>query len=99
MFVPQKPHLFGNEDHTIPDGDQGKPIMWGAKVQDGKDKPMDRNNPCYRTQFECYSTTAKLMLEMTKPLSNLGKVVAMNSGFCITAGILAFMTKAFLDRH
>ncbi len=39
MFVPRKPHPFGNEYHTIADGDQGKPIMWRAKVQEGKDRP------------------------------------------------------------
>ena len=85
MFVPRKSHPSGNEYHTIADGDQGKPIMWRAKVQEGKDKPIDGNNPRYPTQFECYTTTAKLMLEMTKPLSNLGKVVTMDRGFCVTA--------------
>ena len=89
MFVPRKPHPFGNEYHTIADGDQGKAIMWRAKVQEGKDKPMDGDTPRYQSQFECYSTTAKLMLEMSKPLFNSGKIVTMDSGFCVTAGILA----------
>ena len=89
MFVPRKPHPFGNEYHTIADGDQGKAIMWRAKIQEGKDKPMDGNNPRYPSQFECYSTTAKLMLEMSKLLFNSGKIVTMDSGFCVTAGILA----------
>jgi hypothetical protein len=29
------------------------------------------------------------MLEMSKPLFNLGKIVTMDSGYCVTAGILA----------
>ncbi len=89
MYVPRKPHPFGNEYHTIADENQGKAIMWRAKVQEGNDKPMDGNTPRYPSQFECYSVTAKLMLEMTKPLFNSGKIVTMDSGFCVTAGILA----------
>ena len=89
MFVPRKPHPFGNEYHTIADGDQGKAIMWRVKIQEGKDRPMNGNTPCYPSQFEMYSTTAKLMLDMTKPLHTTGKIVTMDSGFCVTAGILA----------
>ena len=90
MVVPQKPHPFGNEYHTIVDGDQGRPIMWRVKIQEGKDKPMDGRRPRYPSQFECYSATAKLMLEMKKPMIfNTGKVVTMDNGFCVTAGILA----------
>ena len=33
--------------------------------------------------------TAKLMLEMTKLLHTTGKIVTMDSGFYVTAGILA----------
>ena len=63
--------------------------MWRVKIQEGKDKPMDGRRPRYPSQFECYSATAKLMLEMKKPIFNTGKVVTMDSGFCVTAGILA----------
>ena len=90
MVVPRKPHPFGNEYHTIADGDQGKPIMWRAKIQEGKDRPMEgRSTPRYPSPFECYSVTAKLMLEMVQPIFNSGRVVTMDSGFCVTAGILA----------
>ncbi|KAL7463510.1 hypothetical protein ACHAXS_003872 [Conticribra weissflogii] len=44
MFVPRKPHPSGNEYHSIADGDQGKPIMWCVKLQEGKDQPKDQNN-------------------------------------------------------
>ena len=73
MVVPWKPHPYGNEYHTIADGDQGKPIMWRAKIQEGKDRPMNGRTLRYPSQFECYSTTAKLMLEMTKPIFNTGE--------------------------
>ena len=39
MVVPRKPHPFGNEYHTIADGDGGKPIMFWIKLVEGKDRP------------------------------------------------------------
>ncbi|KAL7462772.1 hypothetical protein ACHAXS_004154 [Conticribra weissflogii] len=41
MCVPRKPHPFGNEYHTICDGDllQGAPIMFRAELVEGKDRP------------------------------------------------------------
>ncbi len=90
MFVPRKPHPSGNEYHSIADGDQGKPIMWRIKIQEGKDRLKDQNNnPLYPTEFENYTKTSALMLYMTKPIHNTGKIVTMDSGFCVAAGILA----------
>ncbi|KAL7450467.1 hypothetical protein ACHAXS_000228 [Conticribra weissflogii] len=39
MFVSQKPHFSGNKYHLIANGDQGKPMMWCIKLQEGKDQP------------------------------------------------------------
>ena len=91
MCVPRKPHPFGNEYHSIADGDGGKPIMWRVKLQEGKDRPKDtQRNWAFPSEFESrYFKTASLMLEMTVPIHNTGKVVTMDSGFCVTAGILA----------
>ncbi|KAL7461873.1 hypothetical protein ACHAXS_002279 [Conticribra weissflogii] len=90
MFVPQKPHPSGNKYHSIADGDQGKPIMWWVKLQEGKDCPKDANNkPCFPTEFELHTKTSALMLYMTKPIHNTGKVFTIDSGFCDAAGILA----------
>ena len=33
--------------------------------------------------------TATLMLEMTKPVHHTGKVISMDSGFCVSVGIIA----------
>ncbi|KAL7474259.1 hypothetical protein ACHAW6_000238 [Cyclotella cf. meneghiniana] len=41
MSVPQKPHPLGNEYHSIADGNNGKPVMWRIKLQEGKDHPKD----------------------------------------------------------
>ncbi|KAL7461168.1 hypothetical protein ACHAXS_001596 [Conticribra weissflogii] len=90
MFVPRKPHPSGNEYHLIADGDQGKPIMWRIKLQEGNDQPKDHNNnPHYPMEFENHTKTSALMLYMTKPIHNTGKIVTMDSGFCVAAGILA----------
>jgi hypothetical protein len=37
MALPRKPRLFGNECHSIANGDGGKPIMWRVKLVEGKD--------------------------------------------------------------
>ena len=91
MFVPRKPHPSGNEYHSICDGDQGKPIMWRIKLQEGKDWPKDESGCAwgYPCKYEGYSKTAALMFDMTKPIHNMGKVVTMDSGFCVTASILS----------
>ena len=70
MFIPCEPHPFGNEYHTFADGDRGAPITWRAKIQEGKDQPMNVN-------------------EMSEPIHGSGRVVTHDSGFCMTAGILA----------
>ncbi|KAL7467273.1 hypothetical protein ACHAXS_007534 [Conticribra weissflogii] len=92
MCVPRKPHPFGNEYHSIADGDQGRAIMWRVEIVEGKDRPKLASGAwAYPCEFETAgeSKTAALMLRMTKPIHGKGKVVTMDSGFCVTAGILA----------
>ncbi|KAL7462616.1 hypothetical protein ACHAXS_004556 [Conticribra weissflogii] len=90
MVVPRKPHPYGNEYHTIADGDKGSPIMWRMKLQEGKDRPKKSDGSwAFPSPFEGHTKTAKLMLEMTEPIHGTGKVVSMDSGFCVSAGILA----------
>jgi len=96
MSVPRKPHPLGNEYHSIADGDEGKPIMWRIKLQEGKDRPKDGAAFAYPSKFEGtnqntgrkYTKTSTLMCEMTEPIHGTGKVVSMDSGFCVTVGIL-----------
>ena len=94
MVVPRKPHPFGNEYHTIVDGDKGAPIMWRVKLQEGKDRPKKSDGTwAFPSEFESHTKTVKLMLEMTKPIHGTGKIVSMDSGFCVSAGILAMHDK------
>ncbi len=62
MVVPRKPHPFGNEYHTICDGEVGcgNPIMWLVKLQEGKDRP-DKAGP---KKWSNLGKMASLMLRM-----------------------------------
>ena len=70
MCVPRKPHPFGNEYHSICDGDDGKPIMWKIRLVEGKDLPKKSNGSwAFPPEYEQLSKTAKTMVEMTKNTS------------------------------
>ena len=90
MCVPRKPHLFGNEYHSIADeatekGLEGNPIMWRVRLQEGKDLPKKPDGSwALPSEFPGFSKTATLMLDMTKPVHHTGKVISMDSGFCVS---------------
>ena len=97
MSVPRTPHLLGNKYHSIADGDDSKPVMWIIKLQEGKYRPKDATGKwAFPSKFEgtnaasgCkFSKTTTLKCEMTEPIHGTGKIVSMDSGFCVTAGIL-----------
>ena len=95
MCVPRKPHPFGNEYHSIADGAtekglEGKPIMWRVKLKEGKDRPKKLDGSwAFPSEFPGYSKTATLMLETTNPIHHIGDFVSMDSGFCVSVGIIA----------
>ncbi len=92
MSLPCKPHPFGNECHSIADGDKGRFIMWRICLVEGKDRPKLPNGLwAFPSKFEQkgYNKTADLLLDMTEPIHRTGKVVMGDSGFCITAGVMA----------
>ncbi len=89
--MPRKPHLFSNECHTICDGDQGRTILWHLEFVEGKDCPKKPNGEwAFYCEFEraSISKTVALMLCMMEPIHRKGKVVTMDSGFCVAAGIV-----------
>ena len=43
ISVPHKPHPIVNEYHRIADRDEGYPVMYRIKIQEGKDRPEDAN--------------------------------------------------------
>ncbi len=90
MYAPCKSHPSRNEYHYIADRDSGKPIMWQMKLQEQNDHPKDINGqPQFPSQCENPLKTYALMLEITKPIHNTGKVVAMDRGFYVPVGIFA----------
>ena len=89
MCVPRKPHPFGNEYHSIADGDDGKPIMWRVKLVEGKDRPKKADGQwVFPTEYPGLGKTTTTMLEMTKPIHGKGKVVVGDSGFCVREGVI-----------
>ena len=92
MSLPRKPHPFGNEYHSIADGDDGKPIMWRVRIVEGKDRPRKPDETfAFPTKWEkkVYSNTVELVLDMTEPIHHTGKIVTGDSGFCVAVGVMA----------
>ena len=92
MSLPRKPHPFGNEYHSIADGDGGRPIMWRVQIVEGKDQPKKPDGTwAFPTKCEAkgYSNTVELLMDMTEPLHHTGKVVTGDSGFCVALGVTA----------
>ena len=91
MVVPRKPHPFGNEYHSICDGNIddddkkcGNPIMWRIELQEGKDRP-DGAGP---KKYSELGKTPGLMCRMHEPLKRQGKACTMDSGFCVAKEIV-----------
>ena len=57
MSVPRKPHPLGNDCHRIEDGDEGNPVIYCIKIQEGKDRPKDANGKwVFHSKFEVENT-------------------------------------------
>ena len=84
VCVPHNPHPFGNEYHTIADGDFGATLIWHCKLDKGKDHLPQLG----KKKWDEKGTTVGMMLKMTESIHQTGKIVTHYSGFCVTAGIL-----------
>ena len=82
IFVPRNPHPFGNEYHTICCCKSG--ILWRLELVEGKDRPAERPPP----MFHWTGNTVGLLLRLTQPIHGQGKVVILDSGFCVLKGIV-----------
>ena len=63
--------------------------MWFAEIVEGRDRPHERG----RTEFGEIGKTVGTMLGCTKPIWNCAKVVIMDSGFCVTKGLVQLRKK------
>jgi hypothetical protein len=91
MIVPRKPHEEGNEYHTICDGDleKGNPIMWHVELMEGKDTPAGAP----AKKYSDLGKTPGLMCRMMEPIKRTGKACTMDSGFCVSKGIVELEAK------
>jgi len=88
MFVPRKPWPLGNEWHTICCGRSG--VMYAVELVEGKDRPRQIGPP----EFENFGgKTVGLLLRLTKVLWNTGKVVVLDSGFCVAKALTELAKK------
>jgi len=87
IFIPCKPHPFGNEYHTIADGLAN--ILFWVEIVEGKDSP---NIP---VKFNAKGKTVGLLLCLIRGIwQSGGRVVILDSGFCVLQGIVDLMKKA-----
>jgi hypothetical protein len=80
MFVPRKPHPMGNEYHTIDCGVSG--ILYQMEMVEGKDRP-----PEIPAQHDEHGKTSGLLLHLTSPIWATGKIVVLDSEFCVLKAI------------
>ena len=80
VFCPRKPHPFGNEWHTISCGICG--ILFAMELVEGKDRPSELPAPPKNKK------TIHLLLRLCKSLYGTGKIVILDSGFCVLQGII-----------
>jgi hypothetical protein len=82
MYVPRKPWPMGNEYHSVCCALSG--IMYSIELVEGKDRPRQLGP----AQFDSLGKTVGLMWRMCKPIFHSGKVVILDSGFCVLQGII-----------
>eukprot|EP00957_Ditylum_brightwellii_P012607 952889-Ditylum_brightwellii.AAC.1 len=81
IFCPRKPHPYGNEYHTMCDGQSG--IIYAVEIIEGK----DRQREIGKQEFNAEGNTASLLLLLTRNLFGTGKLVILDSGFCVLQAI------------
>ena len=73
---------FGNEYHSICCGTSG--IMFGIEMVEGKDRPKEI--PPDPTNEK--GNTIGLLLRLCSSIYNSGRVVILDSGFCVLQGLV-----------
>jgi hypothetical protein len=73
MFVPRKPWPFGNEYHSACCGMSG--IIFQVEIVEGKDRPHKLGG----REYNELGKTVGLLLWITKPIWNTGKVIILDS--------------------
>jgi hypothetical protein len=77
MFVPRKPHPMGNEYHSMCCGLSG--VMYSIELVEGK----DRTRQLLPKEYSEHGRTIGLLMRLTESIHHSGRVVIMDSGFCV----------------
>ena len=80
VFCPRKPYPIGNEYHTIYCGVCG--ILFRMEMVEGKQRPAELPSDPKTKK------TMALLLRLCKGVSGFGRVVILDSGFCVLEGIV-----------
>ena len=91
MFVPYKPHPFGNECHTICCCISG--VLNRVELVEGKDRPREHG----AEEYSDLGKTVGWLLCVTKPLHGTGKCVILDSGFFVLGGIARLKEKGVFE--
>ena len=83
MYVPRKPHPQGNEYHTIACGASG--ILYRLEIVEGRSRPKEKPSE----KFHEEGKTASLLLRLTEPIFDTGKIIILDSGFCVLDAVIA----------
>ena len=85
ISIQRKPHPLGNKYYAIADGLIN--ILFRTEVVMGK------NEPNMTTKFDEKGKTVGLLLSLTRGIWNSGRVVILDSGFCVLQEIIDLMKK------
>ena len=87
MYVPRKPWPFGNEYQDA--GCCLSNILWHVDLREGKDRPRHLGEK----EHDNLGRTVGVLLRLTKPIWASGKVVVLDSGFCVLQGLVELLKK------
>ena len=87
MWDGSKLRPFGNDRHTIACG--LSTIMWFSEILEGRDRPCGSGRP----EFDEIGKTLVTMLWFTRHTCNCAHVVNMDSGLCVTKGLVKLRKK------
>ena len=87
VFCPRKPYPFGNEYHTMCCALSA--IMFVIDLVEGKQRPKELPS----RDPNRFGNTVSLLLRMTNTIVGSGKVIILDSGFCVLKGITELMKR------
>jgi len=88
VFCPRKPWPFGNEWHTIACSETT--IIFFVELVEGQDRPRQLGAKKYNN---IGGKTVGLLLRMTENIWHSGRVVVLDSGFCVLLALIEIKKK------